>query len=111
MVLFDPPSIADSEVEGVFSVRQKKNYSRLLAWLSTFVSPGGYLVAFANTRSMTDRAFLVAVRDGLSLSRLDFKEVDELSQDVDFRYKENDRIGKYLKGLVLRRAGGTSMAQ
>jgi hypothetical protein len=33
-----------------------------------------------------------------------FKVLDQLGQDVDFRYKEgDDRIGKYLKGIVLQK--------
>jgi hypothetical protein len=44
-----------------------------------------------------------AVFEGLG-NPANWKKVDTLGQDADFRWREGDeRVGKYLKGLVIQR--------
>jgi hypothetical protein len=69
------------------------------------VRPGGFLFAFSNTRDVAREEWVKSVEERLEVKKGgEWRRVDVLEQDVDFRYKEGDLYGKYLKGLVLKRA-------
>ena len=69
------------------------------------MSPSGYIVAFNNTRSRSEAGWIKEIMDkGLGHESGKWRQTTTLGQDADFRWKEGDeRVGKYLKGLVLQR--------
>jgi 23S rRNA (cytosine1962-C5)-methyltransferase len=63
LVILDPPSFATAR-RTRFSV--ERDYARLVALAAPVVGPGGCLLACANTRSVSERAFAAQVRQGLT---------------------------------------------
>ncbi len=63
LVILDPPSYATSR-HTRFAV--ERDYARLVALAAPAVAPGGWLLACANTQSVTRRALLAQIHAGLA---------------------------------------------
>jgi 23S rRNA G2069 N7-methylase RlmK/C1962 C5-methylase RlmI len=125
LVLLDPPSVARSHTYGLFTT--KRRYRDLIDLSAPSVKIGGYIVAFVNTKNISDLQWyrelgvfedpylkkkLAAeqAEDTNSPSALQgkkplkgFKVIDLLSQDVDFKYNAEDMFGRHLRGIVLQK--------
>ena len=72
--------------------------------VAALVRTGGILFAFANTRQVARETWVQGIEERLGVREGgEWKRMGELGQDVDFRHKEGDLYGNYLKGLVLKR--------
>jgi len=104
VVILDPPALARTPTlsGGIFAC--KSEYPKLVEAAVPLVAKGGYLLCFNNTRSKSASAWESEVLEGGLKGSRGWVKVDSLSQDLDFRWKEGDeRSGKYLKGLVVRK--------
>jgi len=105
VVVLDPPAVARTSTLPGAMWSAKSGYGHLVKLTTPLVAPSGFIVAFNNTRSRSEEAWLREIEEkGLKDSRAKWRQVTLLGQDVDFRWRPGDeRVGKYLKGVVLQR--------
>ena len=103
-VLLDPPTFARFK-KRTFST--ERNYADLVALAAPLVEAGGHLVAFANTHRMSDEAWTEQVYKGVGAGRARFSPLTRPGQAPDFRFRDDDPGGHYLKGLILKADGSS----
>lgn len=56
-----PPEETTSTIRkpGIFTFSTNKNYAQLVDYAASLVSPGGYLITFSNTHSLTKQEYLL----------------------------------------------------
>lgn len=105
VVLLDPPALARTSALSGSVWSAKSDYGRLVKLAAPVVAPSGYIVAFNNTRSRSEEAWVREIMEkGLKDESGRWRRVTALGQAADFRWRAGDeRVGKYLKGLVLQK--------
>jgi 23S rRNA (cytosine1962-C5)-methyltransferase len=102
LVICDPPAFAKSQraVEAAVA-----GYASLNRGALAVVTPGGLLVTASCSARVSPEEFFDAVKEAAFKLRVDVQLVRETRQPPDHPISPQFREGRYLKCLVLRRAG------
>jgi 23S rRNA (cytosine1962-C5)-methyltransferase len=102
LVVCDPPAFAKSQkaVEGALA-----GYASLNRAALAVLSPGGLLVTASCSARVSAEQFSDAVKEAAYKAKVDLALVAETRQPPDHPVSLQFREGRYLKCLVLRRAG------
>lgn len=102
LVVCDPPAFAKSQraVESALAGYASLNRSALQV-----VAPGGLLVTASCSARVSADMFFDAVKEAAFKTRIDVQVVAETRQPPDHPVSPQFKEGRYLKCLVLRRAG------
>ncbi len=102
LVVCDPPAFAKSQraVEAAVA-----GYASLNRAALAVLAPGGLLVTASCSARVTAEQFADAVKEAAFKARIDLQLVQETRQPPDHPVSLQFREGRYLKCLVLRRAG------
>lgn len=96
-ILCDPPSFSGDGRERGQAI---EHYKRDLPNMVRLLRPGGHLVLFLNTHSVTSRKFEEKIFEVLDRSK--FKQILTLKLSADCPTLRGYNEGNYLKGLVLK---------
>ncbi|GAB6888830.1 class I SAM-dependent methyltransferase [Desulfothermus okinawensis JCM 13304] len=99
MVILDPPKFVKQTSQLKDGI---KGYKKLNKRALKIVKPGGYLITFSCSGLVDRDNFEKIIIDSAISSGRDVKVVKELSAGLDHPYPPYLKVGKYLKGLVIR---------